>query len=79
MKGFGTDETTLIDVLCKRTNRQRLQIAASYKTMYGKDLLKNLESEVSGNFELLFESMMRLPAQTEAKDLKHAMDVSRRL
>jgi hypothetical protein len=36
MKGVGTDETALIDVLCKRTNHERLQISSTYKTAYGK-------------------------------------------
>ena len=77
MKGFGTDETTLIDILCKRTSQQRQEIAVSYKSGYGKDLLKNLESELRGEFERLFKSLMRTPAQLEAKDLMNAMDVCR--
>lgn len=75
MKGFGTDETTLIDILCKRTSQQRQEIAVSYKSGYGKDLLKNLESELRGEFERLFKSLMRPSAQLEAKDLMNAMDV----
>ena len=66
----------MIDILCKRTSAQRQEIAISYKTGYGKDLLKNLESELKGDFERLFKSLMRLPAQTEAKDLMHAIDVN---
>jgi hypothetical protein len=36
MKGIGTNETVLIDILCRRTNQQRQQIALSFKTAYGK-------------------------------------------
>lgn len=36
MKGFGTDEDAIIEIITKRSNEQRRQIASRFKTMYGK-------------------------------------------
>lgn len=74
MKGFGTDETALIDVLCHRTSEQRMQIALAYKTGYGKDLEKNLKDELSGRTEDVFKALVRTPAQIDAQDLHDALD-----
>jgi len=73
MKGVGTDETSLIDVLCKRTNNERLQIASTYKTAYGKDLLKDVKSETSGNFGLILVGLLIPRIEYEAHELKTAI------
>ena len=36
MKGIGTDEKALINVLCHRTANQRVEISKAYKSIYGK-------------------------------------------
>lgn len=35
-KGFGSDEDAIIEIITKRNNTQRLEIASRFKTMYGK-------------------------------------------
>ncbi|KAF4531933.1 hypothetical protein B566_EDAN000962 [Ephemera danica] len=74
MKGIGTDEKAIITILVERTNKQRLEIGEEFKKSYDKDLLKNLKSELSGDFrDLVTASMTPIP-ELLAKDLHSALN-----
>ncbi|KAK0417513.1 hypothetical protein QR680_013057 [Steinernema hermaphroditum] len=73
MKGFGCDKNKLIAVLCARSNAQRQEIARSFKTLYGKDLISDLKSELHGDFEDLIIALMQPPAVYDAQQLRKAM------
>uniref|UniRef100_A0A0N5AX43 Annexin n=1 Tax=Syphacia muris TaxID=451379 RepID=A0A0N5AX43_9BILA len=73
MKGFGCDKSKIIAVLCARCNSQRQQIATAFKAMYGKDLRKELKSELSGDFEDLILGLMDLPVNYDAYHLHKAI------
>lgn len=51
MKGWGTDEKTLIKILSKQDPIQINTIRQQYSARYHKDLIKDLKSETSGHFE----------------------------
>ncbi|XP_016278563.1 annexin A3 isoform X2 [Monodelphis domestica] len=50
MKGTGTNESTLIEILTTRSNRQLKEISQAYYTAYKKSLGDAISSETSGDF-----------------------------
>ncbi|KAF3853694.1 hypothetical protein F7725_014382 [Dissostichus mawsoni] len=73
MKGFGTDENAILELLGSRTSKQRVPMVAAYKTTYGKDLLHDLKSELTGNFEKLVLAMVKSPSHFDATELREAI------
>ncbi|NXR99282.1 ANXA5 protein, partial [Oxylabes madagascariensis] len=75
MKGMGTDEETVLMILTTRNNAQRQEIASAFKTLFGRDLVDDLKSELTGKFETLMVSLMRPAYIFDAHALKHAIKV----
>uniref|UniRef100_A0A8C9SKL5 Annexin n=1 Tax=Scleropages formosus TaxID=113540 RepID=A0A8C9SKL5_SCLFO len=69
----GTDEAAILQLVTSRSNAQRQQIKAAYKTLYGKDLVHDLKSELSGKFEKLILALMMPPVIYDATELRNAI------
>ncbi|KAL5760307.1 hypothetical protein ACOSP7_018820 [Xanthoceras sorbifolium] len=65
-KGWGTNEKTIISILGHRTAAQRQQIRVAYQELYQEDLVKRLESELSGDFEKAVYRWILGPADRDA-------------
>lgn len=50
MKGVGTEENCLIDILASRTNGEIFQMREAYCLQYGSNLQEDIYSETSGHF-----------------------------
>ncbi|XP_030648592.1 annexin A6 isoform X2 [Chanos chanos] len=73
MKGIGSDKEAILDLIASRSNAQRQEICAAYKSLYGKDLIEDLKYELTGNFERVIVGLMRPPAYYDAKSIKDAV------
>ena len=73
MKGLGTDERTIINLICSRNAMQRAEIRRKYVAMYGTDLIKKLKDELSGNFEDTVVGLFMTPPEYDAYCLYKAM------
>lgn len=72
-KGMGTNEAAVIQVVANRSNSQRQQLKKQFAQMFGKDLIKELKSELGGKFEDVVLAMFKTPAEFDAWVLHDAM------
>ena len=71
--GAGTEERTIINIICNRNGVQRAAIRARYKALFGKDLIKRLKEDTSGNFKDVVAGMFMTPSEYDATCLYKAM------
>nr|XP_057903090.1 annexin A2 isoform X6 [Doryrhamphus excisus] len=58
MAGLGTDEETLLEILCTRSSKQIRDIRVVYKELYKKDLEEEMKGETSGDFAKLVVALI---------------------
>ena len=59
MKGLGTDEDTLIEIIATRPNWMIKAMNTKFQEMYKRDLIKDVQSETSGSFRKLLVSLLQ--------------------
>jgi len=73
MKGWGTSESPIINVVVSRSWEQLKEVEARYKTAFGRDLKEDLEDELSGNFQDVVVARFFSPSELDAWYLRKAM------
>ncbi|OTA64657.1 Annexin [Hypoxylon sp. EC38] len=74
MKGFGTDEKTLIRVLCNKDPLQIEALKSAYFRTFSRSLEKDIISETRGWFETGLVAIVRGPLLHDVHLLNSAMD-----
>lgn len=74
MKGFGTDEKTLIKVLADKDPLQIQTIRTAFDKTFKRNLLEDLRKETSGWFEKGLLQLARGPLYADIHNLYEAMD-----
>ncbi|XP_044466214.1 annexin D5-like isoform X2 [Mangifera indica] len=72
-KGWGCDKQAVIEILTHRDATQRAEIQREYYAMYSEDILRRLESELSGDLETAVLLWMPDPATRDAMIIKKAL------
>lgn len=80
MKGLGTDEDTLIEILATRSNERINQLQSRYIELYRKDLVKTVNSKTSGFFRTVLLKLLEANrSNNPCPDQKECNDCAKRL
>lgn len=73
MKGLGTDEDLITGIITNRSNVQRQEMKTMYAQMWGKELEKELKSELGGHYEDVVLALFQKPDEYDAAELRNAL------
>ena len=57
---------TLINLVLGKSKRDRYEIRKAYKGFYGKELIEDVNSALSGNFQRVIVDLFRTPEERDA-------------
>uniref|UniRef100_A0ABI7YBN0 Annexin n=1 Tax=Felis catus TaxID=9685 RepID=A0ABI7YBN0_FELCA len=59
MKGLGTDEAVIIEVLCTRTNKEIMAIKEAYQRLFDRSLESDVKADTSGTLKKILVSLLQ--------------------
>jgi len=59
LKGFGTDDSLLVELTCTRTNKELWEVKKAYKMIFGRDLVSDVKSDTSGVYRKFLVRVLR--------------------
>ena len=80
MKGIGSDKDIITEVLCFRNPERINQIKAKFQEKYGKDLVAEIKSETSGDYQKIVLRLFEGDRATDGKaDLQKCSGIAEEL
>lgn len=74
MKGFGTDEQAIIDILLSLSNEQRVATVKFFLTEMDRDLVEDLSCELGSNYEALALALLYSPVEYTIRQLNDRLE-----
>lgn len=65
IKGLGTDEQLLIDMLCTKSDAELKIIATAFQKKYGKDMIKEVSDDLSGDLKKILTCVFAMKRGAE--------------
>ncbi|XP_073925272.1 annexin A13 isoform X1 [Castor canadensis] len=59
IKGLGTDEAVLIEILCTRSNKEIIAIKEAYQRLFDRSLESDVKGDTSGNLRKILVSLLQ--------------------
>ena len=70
MKGLGTDDALLIELVCTRTNAELIAARKAYEAMFDKDLMTAVTEDTSGDYQKLLLTVLQATQDERPDDVE---------
>lgn len=63
MEGLGTDEAAMTNIVLAHSFKQRMEIRRKYDEIYDRDVIRQIQSELSFDYEQIVVALMTDPQE----------------